>query len=82
MKRDVELVLSEDEALILCDWLARFNAEPHAFADQSEQRVLWNLEALLEKALPAVLSKDYAELLSEARTRVRDPQPRPESDQT
>jgi hypothetical protein len=63
---DVELRLSGDEALVLHDWLSRFNeSDPH-FDDQAEQRVLWNLEALLEKYLAAPLAPDYAESIAGA----------------
>ena len=44
--------LSHDEALVLIDWLFRFNAaENNAFEDQAEQRVLWDLECRLESKL-------------------------------
>lgn len=68
----VSLVLNLDEALVLFEWLARFNAAENEFADQAEQRVLWDLEAMLESALLAPLSPDYSTLLDAARERVRD----------
>lgn len=68
----VNLVLTPDEALVLFEWLARFNAIENAFADQAEQRVLWDLESMLESALVAPLRPDYTALLSAARERVRD----------
>ncbi|MBU1444650.1 MAG: hypothetical protein KJ938_07500 [Actinobacteria bacterium] len=69
---DVTLVLNGDEALVLFEWLARFNNGSSDFEDQAEQRVLWDLEAMLEKALVAPLRADYADLLATARERVRD----------
>lgn len=55
----VVLELSSDEALVLLDWLCRFNAlKTSSFEDQAEQRVPWDLEARLVLA---------------ARNRVRDP---------
>ncbi len=68
----VNLVLNTDEALVLFEWLARFNAADHEFADQAEQRVLWDLESMLESTLAAPLSPHYSALLSSARERVRD----------
>ncbi|XOV93191.1 MAG: hypothetical protein ACFHWX_00485 [Bacteroidota bacterium] len=66
--------LTNDEALVLFDFLSRISKnEPEGlFEDQSEQRVLWNLEAELERQLNEPLSSDYNELLSTARQNVRD----------
>jgi hypothetical protein len=72
----VNLELSTDEALVLFDWLVRFNAlETTDFADQAEQRVLcvlWDREAILETQLIPPLKVDYSDLLEQARSRVRD----------
>jgi hypothetical protein len=69
----VKIELSPDEALVLFDWLVRFNALPKPdFADQAEQRVLWDLEAILETQLIPPLRADYADLLEQPRARVRD----------
>lgn len=51
--------LQDDEALVLFDWLCRRGEEPVAASiDPAEQRVLWDLEAVLEKALTAPLRAD------------------------
>jgi len=69
----VKLELTHDKALVLYDWLARFNQRDSAdFADQAEERVLFDLEAILEKTLVAPLQSNYAELLARARANVRD----------
>ena len=69
----VQLDLSGDEALVLFEWITRFNKRQDAeFEDQAEQRVLWDVEALLEAALVEPFSGDYDQLLAEARERVRD----------
>jgi hypothetical protein len=69
----VKLELTSDEALVLYDWLTRFNQRDDAdFADQAEERVLFDLEAMLEKALVTPLQSDYAKLLARARSKVRD----------
>jgi hypothetical protein len=69
----VKIELTSDEALVLYDWLTRFNQQTETdFADQAEERVLFDLEALLEKALVAPLQSDYADLLAQARLHVRD----------
>lgn len=67
------LELTEEQALVLFEYLSRSNAnDPTQIEDQSERRVLWNLESDLERALPAVLSPDNKRILREARDRVRD----------
>ena len=73
MGRSVNVQLTEDQALILFDWLVRFNErdEEH-FEDQAEERVLWDLESSLEEQLAATLAADYQSILSAARDAVRD----------
>jgi hypothetical protein len=69
----VKLEVTSDEALVLYDWLTRFNQRDNTeFADQAEERVLFDLEAMLEKVLIAPLQSDYAERLAQARSNVRD----------
>jgi hypothetical protein len=70
---NVRLELSRAEALVFFEWLARFNkATDVEFEDQAEQRVLWDIEGMLESMLVEPLQADYAALLDEARARVRD----------
>ena len=68
------LSLSRDQALVLFAWLARTGAgeQPAAFEDQAEQRVLWDLEAALEKHLAEPFKSNFSERLEAARGRVRD----------
>lgn len=71
--KSVTIELTSEAALVLYDWLTRFNQrEETAFADQAEERVLFDLEALLEKVLVAPLQADYAVLVAQARAHVRD----------
>jgi hypothetical protein len=73
MSDAVAIQLSPDEALVLFDWLSRFNESGDAtFRDQAEQRVLWDIEAALESNLVAPLDPQYERLLAQARDRVRD----------
>lgn len=71
-ERNVHLELSRDEAIVFFDWLTRFNKSGSAFEDQAEQRVLWDLEALLESKLDEPFAPNYGELLARARSSVRD----------
>lgn len=55
--------------LVLHDWLAWSSAAgaPVVPLDEAEQRVLWDLEAMLESRLVAPLSEQYDALLRQAR---------------
>lgn len=66
------LALSEAEMLVLFDWLARSSdhGSPITELHEAERRVLWDLEAALEKALTAPLSEHYGTLLDAARREV------------
>jgi hypothetical protein len=68
------LSLTNDEAIVLFEWLSRFNAEKHPelFEDQAEERVLYDLEAVLEKVIDETFRDDYKDILYEARRRVRN----------
>lgn len=69
----VNLPLTNAEALVLFEWLCRSSQgeSPAPFVDQSEQRVLWDIEAMLESVLLAPLSADYDLQLAAARAAVR-----------
>ena len=74
MKKPVTIELTGDQALVLFEWIKRFNEqEDEDFEDQAEERVLWDIEAILEKALVEPFEQDYDRLLVEARATVRDP---------
>lgn len=69
----IEVSPSQAEALVLFEWLHRFNSSStKTFADQAEERVLWDLESVLESKVDAVVSLDYREQLESARAHVRD----------
>lgn len=69
----VAVELSLDQAFVLFDWLSRFNNDDSVeFDDQAEQRVLWDIEATLEKTLVEPLQDDYKTRLEQARAAVRD----------
>ena len=69
----VHIDFSDDEALVLFEWLSRQDeSRTLEFDDQAEQRVLWDLLAQLERTLTAPLSPDYRARLANARASVRD----------
>ena len=72
-KNNIVLVLKKEEALVLFDWISRFNeSSNNEFEDSSEERLFWDMEALLEKSIPQVLSDSYKEILTKARDKIRD----------
>jgi hypothetical protein len=48
---DITIKFSKDEALVLFEFLSRFNAEDRkdSFQDQAEEKILWVIEGQLEK---------------------------------
>ena len=71
--KKITIELTGEEALVLYDWLTRFTQRDDMHVtDQAEERVLFDLEAMLEQALVAPLQSDYASVLGHARDKVRD----------
>lgn len=70
----VFLELKKEEAIVLLDWLSRFNSggKPDLFQDQAEERVLWDMETSLEQVISETFNSNYNEILSKAREKVRD----------
>jgi hypothetical protein len=72
--RNIALELSEEEAIVLLEWLHNFNEEerPTLFQDQAEERILFDLEAELEKVVSNTFDSNYQEVLLKARQKLRD----------
>ncbi|MEO6254962.1 MAG: hypothetical protein ABIO79_16745 [Ferruginibacter sp.] len=72
--QEINLILTKNEALVLFDFLGRFNQKEHndIFEDQAEQKTLWILEAQLEKQLTEPFRPDYKDIIKEARDKIRD----------
>ena len=70
----INIKLTKDEALVLFDFLARFNETEHSdiFEDQSEQKALWIIEGQLEKQLAEPFKPDYKDIITTARNKIRD----------
>jgi len=68
----IKLELSKDEAIVFFEWIKRFNEKDNKFEDQAEERVLWDIEAQLEKKMIIPFNYEYGKLLLEARSRIRD----------
>ena len=69
----ITVELTRPEALVLFEFLRRSDDEGHyAFADQAEQRVLWDLECALQPQIIEVFDPNYGELLQAAWADLRD----------
>lgn len=66
----ITLKLSQSEALVLFDWLARFNEDMNGGMDEAEQRILFDLESQLESILPEPLANDYKMLIEQAKNEI------------
>ena len=73
-QQNITLTITKDEALVLFEFLARFNETDHPdiFEDQAEQRILWDIECLLNQQLAEPFRSDYKNILNEARNKIRD----------
>ena len=73
-EKRVQLDLTEDEVIVLFEWLQRVNkmTPDLVFQDQAEQRAAWDLEASLEPVNRAIFSGSYLDQLRAARDRVHD----------
>ncbi|RYZ88284.1 MAG: hypothetical protein EOP04_09720 [Proteobacteria bacterium] len=68
----LKLELTLDEAIVLFDWIGRFNqgSRSESIEHESEQTVLWSIESMLESSLEVPFSLNYKELVAEARDRL------------
>ncbi len=68
----IELIVTKDQALVLFEWLAHLDSSPGAPSDNSaEKRVLWALEAQLERVLAEPFTKNYPQVLEDARRKIQ-----------
>ena len=71
----INLELTSNEALVLFDLLSRFSdseKDEVVFEDQSERRVLWDMQCMLEAQLLEPFKEDYRKKLEKARDAIRD----------
>jgi len=70
---DVSFRLSKAESLVLFEWLAKLDSLDSLPCEHpAEEKVLWRLQAQLEKALVEPLAPNYNEAIAEARCRVME----------
>jgi hypothetical protein len=72
--KEINIVLTKNEALVLFEFLTRFNQTDNKeiFEDQAEQKMLWLIESQLEKLLSEPFLPNYIDLIKEARNKLRD----------
>ena len=68
---NIELRLPKDEALVLFDWLSRFNQGNSNSTDEVEKLILANLEAIFEKLLVEPFAENYYDLIDLAKASIR-----------
>ncbi len=75
MNNETIIKLTNDQIIVLWELLFRINSKnllKDFFEDQSEQRVLWDLEWILEKNTSTILSENYITSLKKARENIKD----------
>lgn len=70
--KKIRLELSNEEALVLFEWLAEVEDRTGLFSHPSEQKVLWSLEGQLESILVEPFADNYAALVDSARRMVAE----------
>ena len=73
-EQNLQITLTKNEALVFFEFLSRFNGidKKELFEDQSEEKVLWNLEGTLQKELSEPFRTDYLDIIKKARNEIRD----------
>jgi hypothetical protein len=70
--KGINICLTRAEALVLFEWLAREDkSDALRFEDASEEKVVWAIQAQLERTLAEPLQDNYKALLADARRTVR-----------
>jgi hypothetical protein len=70
---DYLLKVTEDEALVLFEYFARFgDTDDLSFRHPAEYLAIQQIAGQLEKTTPAIFRDNYAELLQAARSRIAE----------
>ncbi len=82
MKEVISIQLTHNEALVLFEFLGRINEledkisekkeTSKIFEDESELKVLWDIEAQLERVLVEPFNPDYKEIIDRARKEINE----------
>jgi hypothetical protein len=68
----LNLELTKNEALVFYEFLSRINESDRKelFEHQAEEKILWDLESILEKQLNETFRTDYNEIIEKARIQI------------
>lgn len=74
IENKVLIELTKEEIIVFFEWLSNFNEmeNSNCFIDQAEERVLWDIEASIEKVLDETIQNNYEDILKKARKKLRD----------
>ena len=67
----MKIELTNEEALVLSEWLYNNSKQDELFQDKAAQYVLWSIECQLEKELSEPHSDNYLTALAEAKDTVK-----------
>lgn len=67
----MKIELTNEEALVLFEWLYNNSKQEELFQDKAAQYVLWSIECQLEKELSEPHSDNYQTALAEAKAIVK-----------
>lgn len=71
-KANFEIILTEAEALVLFEFLARYkDSNELDIIDSSEETVLWKILGILESKLAEPFAQNYLQILEAARSSLR-----------
>ncbi|MBS6726478.1 hypothetical protein INP98_03520 [Haemophilus parainfluenzae] len=68
---DYILKLNGDEVLVFFEWIVKFNKD-NELSDKAEQKILSNLECLLESVLEEPFMEDYKDIINRAKRYIID----------
>lgn len=68
---DYILKLNGDEVLVFFEWIVKFNND-NELSDKAEQKILSNLECLLESTLEEPFMEDYKDIINRAKRYIID----------
>lgn len=68
---DYILKLNGDEVLVFFEWIVKFNKD-NELSDKAEQKILSNLECLLESVLEESFMEDYKDIINRAKRYIID----------
>lgn len=72
--KEINIKLNKDEALVLFDFLSRLSDKDQSnlFEDHAEEKILWNIESVLQSILVEPFQKEYKDILEKSRKIVRE----------